>query len=157
MDLAPAQLLAVHERSTDLVSDAPATPLVVIHEPRVAVVVDGFRGTPGVTGDTGPAGAGLQLDGSVTDYASLPQGLGANDQGQSWMTNNDGRVYVWSGTAWPAEGTAPVLQGPPGANGADGKPGQIRFTGHGAPGTIIGASPNDTYLDLDTGVIYQLT
>ena len=41
--------------------------------------------------------------------------------------------------------------------GADGKDGQIRFTGHGVPGTIVGANPLDTYMDLDTGNIYQLT
>lgn len=47
--------------------------------------------------------------------------------------------------------------GPPGPQGVKGADGQIRFTGHGPPGVIIGASPNDTYLDLDTGDIYKLT
>lgn len=41
--------------------------------------------------------------------------------------------------------------------GADGKDGQIRFTGHGAPGTIIGANPGDTYMNLDNGDIYKLS
>ena len=44
-----------------------------------------------------------------------------------------------------------------GINGADGKDGQIRFTGYGAPVTVIGSQPNDTYLDLNTGDIYKLT
>lgn len=44
-----------------------------------------------------------------------------------------------------------------GINGADGKDGQIRFTGNGVPGTIVGASPGDTYLNLDTGDIYKLS
>ena len=38
-----------------------------------------------------------------------------------------------------------------------GRDGQMRFTGHGPPGVIVGAQPLDTYLDLDTGDIYKLT
>lgn len=30
------------------------------------------------------------------------------------------------------------------------------WNGHGAPGVIIGAAPGDTYLDLDTGALYEL-
>lgn len=51
----------------------------------------------------------------------------------------------------------PGPPGPPGPQGTPGKDGQIRYTGHGAPGVIVGANPNDTYLDLDTGDIYKLT
>lgn len=41
--------------------------------------------------------------------------------------------------------------------GAPGKDGQIRFTGAGAPpALIVGASPDDTYLDTETGHIYTL-
>lgn len=47
--------------------------------------------------------------------------------------------------------------GPQGIQGIQGKDGQIRFTGNGDPGTIIGASPGDTYLDMDSGIIYKLT
>lgn len=50
----------------------------------------------------------------------------------------------------PGTGTTP---GPPGPAGKDG---QIRFTGHGPPGTIVGAEPGDTYMDLTTGDIYKL-
>ncbi|CAM5594035.1 hypothetical protein [Rhodanobacter lindaniclasticus] len=61
-----------------------------------------------------------------------------------------GDLYVWDvdTSAWANAGT---FRGP------DGAPGQIRFTGIGAPGTIVGASPGDTYLDTITGTIYQLT
>ncbi|WP_353251260.1 hypothetical protein [Salinisphaera sp. T31B1] len=51
---------------------------------------------------------------------------------------------------------AGAIPGAPGPQGPAGDPGQIRFTGRGAPGTIQGASPNDTYLDLDSGTIYKL-
>ena len=51
----------------------------------------------------------------------------------------------------------PGPQGPQGVPGVQGKDGQIRFTGSGPPGVIIGASPNDTYVDLLTGDVYKLT
>ena len=54
----------------------------------------------------------------------------------------------------PGPSLGPV--GPKGDTGSDGRDGQIRFTGHGLPGTIIGSSLNDTYLDLDTGNIHKL-
>ena len=55
------------------------------------------------------------------------------------------------------DGSPGGATGPTGATGPAGKDGQIRFTGHGAPPTVIvGASPGDTYLDLDTGDIYKL-
>ena len=43
--------------------------------------------------------------------------------------------------------------GPPGPPGKDG---QIRFTGYGPPGTIVGSEPGDTYMDLATGDVYKL-
>ena len=45
------------------------------------------------------------------------------------------------------------MVGPPGPPGKDG---QIRFTGMGPPGTIVGSSPGDTYMDLATGDVYKL-
>lgn len=51
----------------------------------------------------------------------------------------------------PGTGTTPGPPGPPG------KDGQIRFTGHGPPGVIVGAEPGDTYMDLLTGDLYKLT
>lgn len=47
-------------------------------------------------------------------------------------------------------------QGPPGPQGPPGKDGQIRYTGQGPPGTIVGAQPGDTYLDTLTGDVYRL-
>ena len=54
-------------------------------------------------------------------------------------------------------GAAGSGAGATGPQGPAGVPGQIRFTGHGAPGTIVGANPDDTYADLDTGTVYKLT
>ena len=47
--------------------------------------------------------------------------------------------------------------GEPGPPGPPGKDGQIRFTGNGPPGVIVGAEPGDTYMDLITGDIFKLT
>ena len=52
---------------------------------------------------------------------------------------------------------ADALEDVVGVPGPPGKDGQIRFTGHGPPGTIVGAEPGDTYMDLSTGDIYKLT
>lgn len=54
-------------------------------------------------------------------------------------------------------GDASGIKGDKGDPGVPGKDGQIRFTGFGAPGTVIGASPGDTYLDKNTGDIYTLS
>lgn len=55
------------------------------------------------------------------------------------------------------DGSPGGATGPTGATGPAGAAGQIRFTGHGPPPTVIvGASPADTYLDLDSGDVYKL-
>lgn len=61
-------------------------------------------------------------------------------------------VTPWTGLLYADFGAGVV-----GPKGDPGAPGQIRFTGEGAPGTIVGANPNDTYLDLTTGDVYTLT
>jgi hypothetical protein len=44
-----------------------------------------------------------------------------------------------------------------GPQGPPGPPGSVTtFSGMGPPGTIIGSSPGDTYLDITTGIIYVL-
>lgn len=52
---------------------------------------------------------------------------------------------------------AEALDGVVGQPGPPGKDGQIRFTGNGPPGTIVGAEPGDTYMDIISGDIYKLT
>lgn len=61
----------------------------------------------------------------------------------------DGRVVV------------ALAPGPPGPQGPQGVPGDggsgaAWFTGVGPPGTIMGASPGDYYIDTSTGTIYRL-
>lgn len=51
---------------------------------------------------------------------------------------------------------APIAPGGGGSGGA-GTAGQPRFTGQGPPGLVLGANPSDLYLDVLTGLIYELT
>jgi hypothetical protein len=52
----------------------------------------------------------------------------------------------------------PGPQGPSGdGQGPRGPSGQPRWVGTGPPGTIIGSSPGDVYLDETTGDLYTLT
>lgn len=52
---------------------------------------------------------------------------------------------------------AEALEAVVGVPGPPGKDGQIRFTGEGPPGVLVGAEPGDTYMDLTTGDVYKLT
>lgn len=106
----------------------------------------GGTGVDGAAGPAGPQGTGLVLLGALATPGDLPV---AAQPGDAYLIAGD--LWVFDGTAWTNGGP---VQGPTGEKGKDG---QIRFTGHGAPPTVIvGASPGDTYMDLDTGDIYKL-
>jgi hypothetical protein len=47
--------------------------------------------------------------------------------------------------------------GPPGPQGPPGTPVGRRWYGMGTPGTIVGSSPGDEYLDIETGTLFRLT
>lgn len=72
------------------------------------------------------------------------------------LFNDDGTLYL------PEGGIGP--QGPPGDSGPSGATGPIgpqgsavkRYYGEGPPGTIIGSSPGDEYVDSTTGNLYVL-
>ena len=68
------------------------------------------------------------------------------------MTRDDSHGHAWTEAGWVDVGPI-ALQGPA---GAPGKNGNIHFKGHGAPGTILGAQPGDSYLDELNGTIYTL-
>lgn len=53
--------------------------------------------------------------------------------------------------AWPGPA------GPPGPPGPSTTGGVRRWHGNGPPGLLVGAQPNDEYLDLSTGDLYLLT
>ena len=104
------------------------------------------QGPPGPPGGQGAPGAGLMILGVLATPADRPV---AAQPGDAYLIAGD--LWVFDGMAWANGGP---VQGPTGEKGKDG---QIRFTGHGAPpAVIVGASPGDTYMDLDTGDIYKL-
>lgn len=137
----------------------------------------GAQGTAGAQGAQGPAGVdgkSVSIAGQVATYANLPSNLGPNDAGKGYLVVADGDLYVWSGTAFPPngsgtdfrgpqglqgpQGTAGTtgsqgpqgIQGPQGTAGTTGSPG-VRgsriWSGAGAPGTVAGAIPGDWYID----------
>ena len=75
----------------------------------------------------GKDGTGVNLRGAVLTYADLPDDLGPLDAGASYVVQGNGKLYVWSGTAWPSE-----------ANGADFR-GETGNPGRGITGvTVLG-------------------
>jgi len=87
---------------------------VKVSQERNHVIVKNAGGLQGIPG---PAGAGLQIDGSVNTYADLPQHLRPEDAGVAYFVQADGKLYVWSGTRWPADGEGSDFQGPAGQDG----------------------------------------
>ncbi|QXO13124.1 minor tail protein [Gordonia phage Jojo24] len=75
----------------------------------------------------GKDGTGVNLQGAVAAYGDLPTDLGPLDAGHAYLVQGNGKLYVWSGTAWPTE-----------ENGADFR-GQTGNPGRGITGvTVLG-------------------
>lgn len=79
--------------------------------------IKGPQGDPGTDGDDGVS---ITIVGDVANYAALPGGLGTSDAGKCYLVLADGKLYEWSGTAFPASGSGATFRGPAGADGADG-------------------------------------
>lgn len=146
----------------------------------------GEKGPAGPQGPRGVDGKGVSVAGQVKTYADLPKNLTSADAGKGWLVEEDGDLYVWSGSTFPANGSGADFRGPagpagpqglqgvagpPGAvgargpAGAQGPRGEVGpagprgskwFYGNGTPGTIEGALPGDMYLDRVSGTTYQL-
>lgn len=78
-------------------------------------------------GDKGDKGDGLQINQIVANYAALPSDKGPDDSGWSVWVQDEGALYIWSGTAWPAEGAGAHLQGEQGIQGEPGDPGPSAY------------------------------
>lgn len=141
----------------------------------------GSQGIQGIQGPPGEDGAGVAIAGQVDTYGDLPGGLGAGDAGDGYLVDADGKLYVWSGTAFPADGSGVEFRGPTGATGAQGDTGPTGsqgiqgdtgatgstgatgprgatwFTGSGAPSSVPGSAIGDLYLDTDDGAVYLLS
>ena len=138
----------VDRQPGDVLVERGGCVVVVAEVERTNVVVAG--GPQGVPGPPGRDGSpGLRVTGAVPDEALLPT---TAEVGEVWVTRSDGHGHTFTNSGWVDIGPI-AIQGPAGVPGKDG---QIRYTGHGAPGVIVGAEPGDTYLDLLSGEIYKL-
>jgi len=91
---------------------------------------EGPEGPVGPEGPEGPMGTGIVLKGSVDTAADLP--ATGNTDGDAWLAQDTGHLWVWDGTAWVDAG---LVQGPPGATGPEGPQGPTGATGpQGDPG-----------------------
>ncbi len=69
----------------------------------------------------GPTGAGVKIVGSVANPASLPSPYNG-DEGDMYITQNDGHGYIWTGALWNNIGE---IKGPKGDKGDKGNKGDI--------------------------------
>ena len=83
----------------------------------------------GLKGEKGDPGAGLSISGSVNTYSELPSNLTESDAGTAYFVQADGKLYVWSGSSWPADGDGAQFQGPAGPQGPKGDKGDTGDTG----------------------------
>lgn len=95
-----------------------------------------------IPGPPGPQGDGLRIDVVVADYESLPDDLGSEDAGYTAFNQENGKLYIWSGSAWPAEVDGAQFQGPAGPTGPTGPTGPAGPTGpQGATGPTGATGP----------------
>lgn len=98
--------------------------------------IRGPQGPQGVQGPAGPAGEdgkGISIAGSAATYAALPTGLGPADAGKGYLVDADGLLYIWSGTAFPADGNGVAFKGDPGPQGPQGEQGPQGIQGPQGP------------------------
>jgi len=141
----------------------------------------GSQGPAGAQGPPGEDGAGIEIAGSVANYAALPSDLDAADAGDGYLVTADGKLYIWDGDSFPSDGSGVEFRGPQGIQGPQGETGPTGpqgsagatgstgstgptgprgskwFVGTGAPGTVSGSAVGDFYLDSADGAVYELT
>jgi hypothetical protein len=76
--------------------------------------VPGPQGPAGPTGPKGDVGEGLAIKGTVPTSASLP---GGGAEGDAWVVEDTGHLWVWSGLAWVDAGKVTGPAGPAGPTG----------------------------------------
>lgn len=102
----------------------------------------GAQGQQGIPGPAGEDGAGIAIAGSVADYADLPTALTETDVGKGYLVEADGRLYVWTGSQFPANGQGVEFRGPQGPQGRQGELGPEGPEGaRGATGETGPAGP----------------
>ena len=141
----PANTLSIGSVSAGNTGD-PAEALITGTAPNQVlnlVLPRGEQGEPGPQGEPGVDGAGIAIAGSVDTYAELPSGLTAGDAGDGYIVQADGKLYIWSGTEFPADGDGTDFRVPEGpANTLT--IGTVTTTPEGstASASITGTAPN---------------
>lgn len=90
--------------------------------------IKNLQGPRGPKGERGEAGAALQITGTVATYEELPTHLSVNDAGKAYFVREDGKLYVWSGYEFPADGEGSQFVGPQGEPGTNGQNGTDGFS-----------------------------
>lgn len=85
---------------------------------------EGQQGPQGPQGVRGEDGKSIQFAGSVPTWEDLPTAFTEADAGKGVLVEESGRLYVWSGTSFPAKGMGVAFQGPEGPEGAQGPAGR---------------------------------
>lgn len=89
----------------------------------------GLKGDKGDQGNPGADGKGISIAGSAPTYAALPGGLGAGDAGKGYLVQADGLLYIWTGSAFPANGSGVAFKGDKGDKGDTGTKGDTGAKG----------------------------
>ena len=120
----------------------------------------GIQGEQGPQGPKGEDGAGIEVTGSVPTYADLPSGLTTEDEGKGYYVEADGKLYIWNGTSFPANGDGVQIQGPQGPQGVQGIQGPQGEQGIQGPAGADGAdgiSPTATVVRTQNGATITIT
>ncbi|SHH89421.1 hypothetical protein SAMN05444481_1421, partial [Flavobacterium frigidimaris] len=105
----------------------------------LATGLRGLQGIPGVDGK------------SITGGTGAPGTTTPGKDGDTYVDNSTGDVYVKQGDTWVTTGN---IKGPKGDDGKDGVDGKSITGGTGAPGTTTPGKDGDTYVDNSTGDVY---
>ena len=120
----------------------------------------GIQGEQGPQGPKGEDGAGIEITGSVPTYADLPSGLTTEDDGKGYYVEADGKLYIWNGTSFPANGDGVRIRGPQGPQGIQGIQGEQGPQGVQGPAGANGAdgvSPTATVVRTQNGATITIT
>lgn len=84
---------------------------------------EGPAGPQGAAGEKGDPGVGISINGEVATYEDLPSDLTSEDAGKAYIVKADGKLYVWTGASFPADGEGSDFRGPKGDQGEQGPQG----------------------------------
>lgn len=104
--ITPAAGIAVDDVIIDNAGDAYTVASVAADKVHVSNAIADYslKGPKGDPGEKGADGKGITIAGSVATKADLPTDLTAADAGKAYLAQDTGLLYIWDGTAFPAEG-----------------------------------------------------